>query len=144
MIRLEASVEISKAVSEVFAYVSNPARAPEWMSRVITVASFPPGDQGVGTTLHIRSKLLGRVYETTYEAIEYAPPHRLTCKSIAGPASSLLSMHCARAGENTLVTLSSLEDLAAVFAQVAPLAARAAQQAMQADLLTLKDLLEQC
>ncbi len=142
MVRLDSGIEIHKAAQEVFAYVTDPAQMPMWMSSVVATTCIAPAAIGVGTTFRHRWKLLGRVLETTYEVLEWDFGHVFVYQSIAGSVCSLVHSSFAPTSTGTQLTWRVDHDLLASFQQDTPLAVRAAQQLLEVDLLTLKAVLE--
>lgn len=140
---METGTQISKPVEEVFAYVTAATHTSEWMSKIIKVTTAPQGAIGVGTTLHAHLNLLGQVIKTTLEVIEWAPSSSFACKSIMGPVSSLLYMRFEPVAAGTNLTLRFEYEFRGLFTLArATLAERTIERTLQADLVTLKDLLE--
>ena len=142
MVRLDSSIEIRKAAQDVFAYVTDPAQMPRWMSSVVAVTCIAPAVSGVGTIFRHRWNLLGQVLETTYEVLEWDPGRAFVYQSIAGSECSFVRSSFAPTSSGTQLTWRVDHDLLASFQQDMPLAVRAMQQLLDVDLLTLKAVLE--
>ena len=52
MIRKEISIDIARPVHEVFAFVDDPSKAPEWLGLCISLEQISPGPKHIGTQLH--------------------------------------------------------------------------------------------
>ena len=82
MIRVENSTQIDRSVQEVFAYVDDLGRLPEWID--IIAASVPSeSPTKVGTRVTNSIRLLGRKFENTLDVVERVPNRRLILKTAA-------------------------------------------------------------
>jgi uncharacterized protein YndB with AHSA1/START domain len=142
MARLESSIEIGKAPRQVFAFAAMPAQMQVWMSGVLMTTCAGAEAIGTGSRFQQHWKLLGQVIETIYEVLEYDPDHALAYQGIAGPVCCLVRCSFTPLATGTRLTWCSDVDLRTVFHQQAPLAACVAQRLLEADLLTLKAVLE--
>jgi uncharacterized protein YndB with AHSA1/START domain len=80
MIRVETTTRIKRPVEEVFAYVDDLARMPEWIN--ILAESVPSeSPTRVGTRVANRVHLLGRNFENTLEVVEHEPSRRVVLKT---------------------------------------------------------------
>jgi uncharacterized protein YndB with AHSA1/START domain len=80
MIRVEVNTHIKRPVEEVFAYIEDLGRMPEWID--ILSASVPserPTRLGTRVANHVH--LLGRDFENTLEVVEREPNRRLVLKT---------------------------------------------------------------
>ena len=143
MLSVEISLDIDQPLEEVFAYLSNPAHALKWRNTLIDCRPLTSDSLRAGSKFQERVKLLDQFVETTYEVIEYVPASCLTYKSIVGAVSDLVCLHLAPTTGGTHLSMSVKRTLEVLFGLAEPLAARAAQRIIQADLLTLKEQLEQ-
>src|SRR5438874_337841 len=142
MSRLEASVEISRAADQVFAYVIDPMHTPQWMHAVLAGSSLSSDPIEVGTTFHHRWQLLNRLLDTTYEVLECEPGRTFTYQSIVSSVRRLVCLRLEPTAEGTRLTCCIEQDLSPLFQQDAPRAVHTAQQHLQSDLLCLKEALE--
>ena len=97
----------------------------------------------VGTTFRNTSKFLGRRIESTYQVTENDPPHKQCVRITSGP---LPGVGCylyepADAGSTRFTQIFETE-VGGFFRLAEPLVARAIRRQMEADMATLKDLLE--
>ena len=83
MVRVEASVDISRSTEEVFAYVADPTKAPEWMSGILENTVEGGGPIHIGSRIHGVTKILRR-FEYTGEVTQYDPPHALVIRGALG------------------------------------------------------------
>jgi uncharacterized protein YndB with AHSA1/START domain len=79
-------VEIARPSSDVFAYLADGERCPEWRSGVVSIRRVV-GDGGVGTQYaqQVRGPL-GRKIGADYEITVSDPPRRLEFQTVSGPA----------------------------------------------------------
>ena len=80
MIRVETSTQINRTVEEVFAYIDDPAKMPEWIDILArSVPSETPTK--VGTRIANRVNLLGRSFKNTLEVVEHVPNKKMVSKA---------------------------------------------------------------
>jgi uncharacterized protein YndB with AHSA1/START domain len=80
-----STFEIARPPEEVYAYVTDPSRFPEWQEDVLRVrveGGRPPGVGSRFTTI----RRIGRVEQTTTQEItEVSPPKSWTARGVDGP-----------------------------------------------------------
>jgi uncharacterized membrane protein len=84
MIRLEHEVEIARPVSEVFAYVTDMARLPEWQATAISGRLESERMEKGARIVEVR-KLLGRQLESAMDVTEYEPERQFAVEVTDGP-----------------------------------------------------------
>jgi len=140
MVRTEITAEIKRPLAEVFAYASDPRNMPEWNSNVeeATAAEMPLGK---GTKVTTTIRFLGRRFEVVNEVVEYVPNQKLVEKG-EKPFPATISMLFESSGEGTrLTTIGELEP-GGFFKLGEPILARIIKKQFQAQLDTMKELLE--
>ncbi|HLB63201.1 MAG TPA: SRPBCC family protein [Anaerolineales bacterium] len=85
MIKVEASVLISRPVEEVFAFSNNPANSTKWQEGLVESRITSQGPIGVGTQITDVRKFLGRDLDSKLEVIAYQPNKSITLKTVSGP-----------------------------------------------------------
>ncbi len=86
MIRVELAIEVHRAVDEVFAYVTDPARLADWQPNLVSVSKETAGPMGAGTRLReVRRGPSGRTVEALVEVAEYDVNRRFDLRIISGP-----------------------------------------------------------
>jgi uncharacterized protein YndB with AHSA1/START domain len=85
MIRFTFRVDVARPVPEVFAFVTDPARLPEWQGSD-GVERLTPGPVRAGTRLREARALLGRRVESITEVTAYEPDRRFAIRILSGPA----------------------------------------------------------
>jgi uncharacterized protein YndB with AHSA1/START domain len=84
MAPIVASVEISRAPEDVFAYVTDPSHLPEWQESVVDVERLN-APVGVGTRVAMTRQAGPRKMTMTSEITELEPPHRWAVRGVDGP-----------------------------------------------------------
>jgi uncharacterized membrane protein len=84
MIRLEHEVEIARPVSEVFAYVTDMEKLPEWQTTAIAGRLESDRMEKGARVVEVR-KLLGRELESQLDVTEYEPERQFAVEVADGP-----------------------------------------------------------
>lgn len=78
------SVEIDRTPDDVFAYVTDMSRFPEWQDKVLAAAP-PEAQLAVGSRGTLTRRDGGREQTLTSELTEYEPPRRYAFRVVDGP-----------------------------------------------------------
>ena len=81
MPRQAKSIVIQRPVEDVFAYMDDVSREPEWQPQLIEAEQIPSGPAAVGTKRRYVSDFLGKRVENTYVVKVYEPNTRLVVKT---------------------------------------------------------------
>jgi uncharacterized protein YndB with AHSA1/START domain len=103
-----SSFEIARPPEEVYAYVTDPSRFPEWQRDVVRVQLEGGGPPGVGSRF-ITIRRIGRVEQaTTQEITERRPPERWAARGVDGPfrPNAEITIEPAGDGTRSLVTIT--------------------------------------
>jgi uncharacterized protein YndB with AHSA1/START domain len=103
-----SSFEIARPPAEVFAYVTDPSRFPEWQHDVVRVRVEGDGPPALGGRF-ATVRRIGRVEQTTMQEItELDPPRRWTVRGVDGPfrPSAEVTVEPAGDGSRSLVTVT--------------------------------------
>lgn len=84
-----STVELACPAEDVFAYVTDPARMPEWQKGV--TAGRLDGS-GLGSRCTTKRKIGGSEREVVTEITEYDPPHRWADHGTDGPIRAVVSV----------------------------------------------------
>jgi uncharacterized protein YndB with AHSA1/START domain len=80
-----SNIEIDRPPEEVYAYVTDPSRFPEWQHDVVRVHLQGGSPAGVGSRF-TTTRRIGRVEQaTTQEVTEADPPRSWACRGVDGP-----------------------------------------------------------
>ena len=82
----EQQVIIHRPVAEVFAYMDDVSREPEWQSNIVEAYQEPPGPTTVGTRKRYLSEFMGRRIENTYLTTTFEPNERVVYETTPGSA----------------------------------------------------------
>jgi uncharacterized protein YndB with AHSA1/START domain len=77
VIHVETSTHIDRPVEDVFAYVDDLSRLPEWIDIIDHSTASEPSTQ-IGTRVTNRIDLLGRHFSNVLQVVEREPNRRLT------------------------------------------------------------------
>jgi uncharacterized protein YndB with AHSA1/START domain len=142
-IREEHTVVIERPVEEVFAFATDPNNDTLWQSTSLETEQTSEGPVGVGTTFRNTTKFLGRRIESTYEITENDPPHKQCIRITSGPIpGSGCYLFEPTDGGSTRFTQTFEAEVGGFFRLAEPLVGRAIRRQQEADMATLKDLLE--
>jgi uncharacterized protein YndB with AHSA1/START domain len=140
MLRVETSVQINRPVTEVFNYMADPTKWPEWNS-IVEESRPSETPLRVGTKIHQRAKFLGRKIESTFEVLEYEPNKRLVNQT-SDPFLTKITSTFEPEGGGTRVGAVIEGEPGGFFKLGEPILARIAKKQFQAQLDTVKELLE--
>ena len=140
MLTIEASLEIDRPVEEVFAYVTDPGRMPEWVAGV-KKASLD-GPPRLGAKVVQTHAFLGRDTSVTAEITAFER-NRLVAFATRSPiaVSQTLRLHPLRKG-GTQLNARMEADFAVFRGAAEKIVAARAKREYERDLARLKDLLE--
>jgi uncharacterized protein YndB with AHSA1/START domain len=80
-----SDIEIARPPDEVYAYVTDPSRFPEWQHDVVRVRLEGDPPPGVGSRF-TTTRRIGRVEQTTTQQItQLDPPRRWAARGVDGP-----------------------------------------------------------
>src|SRR6266702_11904 len=80
MVKFETATHINRPLAEVFKYMADPTKLPEWNS-IVEEATASETPIRVGTTVQQRARFLGRKIESIFEVIELEPNKRFVQKT---------------------------------------------------------------
>ncbi len=81
-------IDIERPPEEVFAYVTDPLRFPEWQHNVVKVRLNDGGPRGVGSRFMTTRRIMGAQRTMTQEIVEIDEPRRWAARSVEGPFSA--------------------------------------------------------
>jgi uncharacterized protein YndB with AHSA1/START domain len=140
MVKFEISVHVDRPVAEVFKYMDDPTKTPEWNS-IVEESAPSETPVKVGTRISSRARFLGRKVDSTFEVIEHVPNKRFVQKTDK-PFSFKLSNSFEAEGGGTKVVAAFEGEPGGFFKVGEPILARIAKKQFQAQLDTAKELLE--
>lgn len=143
MVRVEVDTTINRPVEEVFAYVSDIARQPEWVSTLTESRKTTDGPTQVGTTYRQAVKFLGRRMDMNCEITKYESPRLYAFRAQNGPMHMEMQFTLTEDGPEATKVMQVAEGESAGFFKLAdPILARTMKKQFIADLESLKTMLE--
>jgi uncharacterized protein YndB with AHSA1/START domain len=142
VVRAEESIFVERPVEEVFAYLTDLERVPEWQTNVLFLQLQSSGSLRPGAQLVELRKFLGRKVESVVEVTEFEPPHRYTIKVQSGPIPFEISNVLSESGGGTRLDASVEGEPGRFFGLVEWRVVKAVERELWNSLATLKDILE--
>jgi uncharacterized membrane protein len=143
MLTVEKSVVINQAIEKVFEFASNAENEPLWRTEINESKVTSDGPFGVGSTVSQTAHFMGRRIDATAEISEYEKNRIVAWKMTSGPFSGNGSTTYEVVNEGqTKVTIASNFDVSGFFKLAEPLVARSGRRQTEANLASLKDMLE--
>jgi uncharacterized protein YndB with AHSA1/START domain len=90
MAPIVSSVEIARRPEDVFSYMTDPARLPEWQESLVSARAEDGGPPAVGSKV-MQTRRVGRGERTvTMEVTEISPPRSWASRGIDGPVRPIV------------------------------------------------------
>ena len=140
MVKFEISTHINRPVSEVFKYMSDPAKLPEW-NTIVEEATPSETPVKLGTKIAVKARFLGRKIDSPSVVTEYELNKRYTNKSEKPFAVTITNTFEAEGGGTKVVAIFDGEP-GGFFKIGEPILAKIAKKQFQTQLDTAKELLE--
>jgi len=140
MVKFEISAHINRPLAEVFKYMADPTKLPEWNS-IVEEATASETPIRVGTRVQQRARFLGRKIEWTLEVTEHELNKRFVQKTEKPFPFAVTNTFEAEGGGTKVI--AGLEGEPGGFFKIGePILTRIAKKQFQAQLDTAKELLE--
>jgi uncharacterized protein YndB with AHSA1/START domain len=140
VVRVEFTIEIARPAAEVFEYLADLEKLPEWQGSAIE--SRAEGSLAKGCRITECRRLFGRDVETVLEVTAYEPPERLTLRSLDGPVRFTVDHRLEEAGGTTLLHFAGEANPGGMLRFAGPVVESKARQEFRRDFNRLKELLE--
>jgi uncharacterized membrane protein len=140
VVRIDFTVEVERDAQEVFDYLIDLARLPEWQSSA--VESHADGPLAEGVRIAERRRILGREVENELEVTAFEPPCRLTLKALRGPVRFTVDHRLLENGGSTLVNVVAEAETGTFMKLAEPLLARTAEEELRKDFDRMKEIVE--
>ena len=145
MTPITGTVDVASSPDEVFAYIADPTRRPEWQHSIERIEVDRTSNAGgLGTRVRETRRVPGRTITATWEVTEFQPGHRFAFRGIDGPVRPVVSMALAplEGGERTRVSIEIAFETYGLGKLFGALARRNASKEVVADGQHLKEALE--
>ena len=98
---IKDSIEIKRPAEEVFAYLDQLDRHPEWQSSLVSAKVETEGPTRVGTRVVERRKVPGGARDSPDEILEHEPPRNVSFRGTAGPVRPVGTVTVDPVGESS-------------------------------------------
>ena len=142
MITFETTIFINSPQQEVFDFVSNPANNTKWRSTFESSEWTSEGPIGVGSTIRVVSRFLGRKIDSTFELIVWDSPNQFSFNTADGPMPFEATNRFESKENGTQVTISGKGEPGGFFKLAEGLAGKQGKKQLETDLSALKLILE--
>jgi uncharacterized membrane protein len=142
MASIATSVEIARSPEDVFAYITDVSRHPEWQDGLVSATVETEGPMRVGSRLVHRRKLAFGTVTTTSEITAFSPPEVVGFKGLDGPIRAEGSQRVERVGEGSRVSFAMEMRGHGLGTLMMPLARRQAARQVPSSHEKLKRILE--
>ena len=136
------SIFINRPAQDVFNVITDPDKQSRWQNMTQTAEWTSNGSVGVGSTMKVVARFLGRKIESEIEVTTWEPPYRIDFKFVNGPYPAEVSNTLEPQGEGTLLTASSQGEMGSFFKLGEGLVARQFEKQIDANHESLKLLME--
>jgi uncharacterized protein YndB with AHSA1/START domain len=140
VIEVEHTLEIVRPVDEVFAYLTDIPRIPEWQASAEEATL--DGELGEGAKIREVRSLMGRRATSTLEITEYDPPKRFSLRAVEGPISYAVEHALEAVDGGTRVTFTGRGETKRVPRLMLGTVRRTIERQFVKDLETFKQKLE--
>ncbi len=107
---IHLSIEIRRPSRVVFAYISDPARLPQWHHAIDSVEKITGGDNRTGATYRVARTLPAGHVENRVSVTEFDPERRFTIESQPGPSPFAYRFRLAPTQQGTRVDVDASRD----------------------------------
>jgi uncharacterized protein YndB with AHSA1/START domain len=140
VIEVEHTLQIARPVDEVFAYLTDIERIPEWQASAEEVSV--EGDLAAGSRIREVRSMMGRRATSTMEVTEYEPPKRFSLRTVEGPITYTVEHALEAVDGGTRVTFTGRGETNRVPRLMLGTVRRTIQRQFVKDLETFKQRLE--
>lgn len=144
MAPLVLTITIARPPGDVFAYVTDPARFPEWQRDIVSVRAGDTSPPGVGWRF-TTTRRIGRAERTmTQEITEVSPPRTWAARGVDGPIRPDVTLTVEPTGDGTgsRATFTFSFQGHGIGEVLVPVVRRMTARQAPASLRTLKERLE--
>jgi uncharacterized membrane protein len=139
------SIEIARTPEEVFAYVDQVDRHPEWQEKLVSSKRETEEPLQVGSRIDQVRRVPGGPREFTLEVTEHDPPRKISWRALNGPVRPVgsVTVEPLADGSRSRLTVQIDPQGHGLFGKlIAPLARRDVDKQLPKDHARLKELLE--
>jgi carbon monoxide dehydrogenase subunit G len=137
---MEHSVHIDRPPADVFSYLTDVEKLPEWQSSAVEASA--EGELRVGARIREIRNFLGRRAESTLEVTEYEPGRKYSLRVVSGPLSFEIRHELSPADGGTRLDWAAQADTSRFPKLAVRMMAGTAERQFKGDLERLKRVLE--
>jgi len=141
VVRVEHTVEIARPAEDVFAFLADVSRVPEWQRSAVESRSDAPLAEGI--RIHERRRFLGHDGWTELEVTAFEPGRRLALRTLRGPVKLTIDHVLDEQDGRTTLHVSAQGRPHGLLRLAAPAVAAKARQELRGDFERLKAILEE-
>lgn len=142
MTRFHTTVAIARSRDTVFAYVADARHFPAWNSAVKSVVPLNDATPAAGGRYVMHRELPTGAAANELVIVTLRPPEELAIRTTSGPTPFHYRYEFATTGAGTLLSLYAEVRVAGAASLLGPLAAQAIKRGVDANLATLRYILE--
>lgn len=142
MASIATSVEIARSPEDVFAYITDVPRHPEWQEGLVSATLETEGQPRVGSRVVHKRKLGFGTVAITSEITAFDPPRVVAFRGLGGPIRAEGSQRVEPAGEGSRVSLEMEMRGHGLGVLMLPMARRQASRQVAESHQNLKRILE--
>ena len=142
MFETRNTIFIKRHPQDVFNAITDPTKISLWQSMTETAEWKSNSNNSVGSSMRVVAKFLGRKIESDIEITTWEPPQRVAHKFVNGPYPAAVVNTLEPQGEGTLLTATSQGEMGSFFKLAEGLVARQLEKQLNANLESLKLLME--
>ena len=143
LIRVDLTVQVSRPVEEVFAYVTDPAKLSEWQINLVSVTKETEGPVRSGTRFReVRRAPFGRTVEAIVEVSAYEENRRFDLRIVSGPLPIDGRNEFTGVDGSTRIEFGAEGELRGALRLARPVLARLLHRQFESDYARLQDALE--
>lgn len=142
MAKVEASIQIDRAVEDVYAYATTVETLPQWLGRVEDVEQLTDGPLGAGTRIRAVGRMFGRQLVTLVEVTALEPGATFAFTGVTGPFTAHNRYTFESVAGGTRVTDTAEAEASGPMRLLDPMMSRMMRRQFEANLAALKDRLE--
>jgi uncharacterized protein YndB with AHSA1/START domain len=141
MVRVEHQVTINRPPSEVFAYLTDVEKIPQWQATAISARLESERLETGAKAVEVR-RFLGREMESTIHVTDLEPDRRFEAEVVSGPLEYRFSHRLEPEGDGTKIVFTIEGEPGRYFSFAEPIVERQVRRQVVDDFGTLKLLLE--
>jgi uncharacterized protein YndB with AHSA1/START domain len=141
VVRVEHSVEIARPAEDVFAFLADVSRVPEWQRSSVEARADGPLAEGV--RIHERRHFLGHDEQTELEITAFEPGRRLALRTLKGPIKLSIDHVLEERDGHTSLRVTAEGKPHGLLRLAGPAITAKARQELRSDFERLKAILEE-